>query len=276
MIEPIYNKEGITVYHGDCIEVLEQYQTTNVFDCIVTDPPYGIKYVSNMRKYKHLEIANDDTLFLPFERLTELLRNDSSMFIFFSHKVYLGEALMAQYVQRRLEQEISWIEANTNGEAVDSFIIQQRLKSAYIDINNFRSNFNLIVWAKPGGTMGNLEGDFGNAHELIGHFRKGNPKLQGWKRYSNIWEFSRTANNLHPTQKPVSVIQRILDCSTSEGDLVLDCFGGSGTTAIACKAMNRRCVIIEFEEKYCEVIINRLERMSQHEMFSDFDSSKYD
>lgn len=61
----------------------------------------------------------------------------------------------------------------------------------------------------------------------------------------------------HPTQKPLSVLERILQASTNEGDLVLDPFNGSGTTGIACKMMNRKYIGIDTDQSYLDLTINR-------------------
>jgi len=65
-------------------------------------------------------------------------------------------------------------------------------------------------------------------------------------------------NHLHPTQKPLDLITRLVKASSNENDLVLDPFGGSGTTALACKNENRNCISIELDETYCNIAENRI------------------
>lgn len=67
---------------------------------------------------------------------------------------------------------------------------------------------------------------------------------------------------VHPTQKPVELHMRILEDFSKEGDVILDCFGGSGTTLIACEQVNRKCLMMEISPEYCEIIINRWEKLS--------------
>ena len=117
-----------------------------------------------------------------------------------------------------------------------------------------------IIWVKdtPVFSMGRLDYDY--KHE---------PILYGWKQthhfYRNgeqdksVWEFARTENKLHPTMKPVALIVNALNNSTRENDLVLDIFGGSGSTLIACEQLNRKCFMAEIDPHYCDVIINRWE-----------------
>ena len=73
------------------------------------------------------------------------------------------------------------------------------------------------------------------------------------------------ANDLHPTMKPVALVERAVMNSSKRGDLVLDPFGGSGTTLIACEKTGRHARLIELEPKYCDVIIARWQEFSGKE-----------
>ena len=72
-----------------------------------------------------------------------------------------------------------------------------------------------------------------------------------------------TRARLHPTQKPVELHAHILEDFTQEGDIILDCFGGSGTTLIACEITGRRCLMMELSPDYCDVIINRYNTLTE-------------
>jgi DNA modification methylase len=73
-----------------------------------------------------------------------------------------------------------------------------------------------------------------------------------------VWEIKKPAKNaLHPTQKPVEVPERAIRNSSRPGSLVLDCFGGSGSTLIACERTGRVCRVMELDPKYCDVIVRR-------------------
>ena len=122
---------------------------------------------------------------------------------------------------------------------------------------------NVLIWVKNNWTAGDLEGDFGNQYECIAFMPKGNFKIKS-KRHSNIWNFDRLpADKLkHPTQKPTSIIRRLIKCSTNENDLVLDCFMGSGTTAVACKQLNRKFIGFEISKEYCDIAKERLKQQN--------------
>lgn len=83
------------------------------------------------------------------------------------------------------------------------------------------------------------------------------------ENYSTVIHEKRpTRSAEHPTMKPVNLIKRQIENSSKEGDLVLDLFGGSGTTLIACEEKRRRCRMMEYDPHYCDVIINRFEKLT--------------
>lgn len=77
-----------------------------------------------------------------------------------------------------------------------------------------------------------------------------------------IREKKNAINDLHPTMKPIKLLGKFLQNSSKKNDIVLDVFGGSGSTLIACEQLDRRCYIMEYDEKYCDVIIKRWETLT--------------
>ena len=90
------------------------------------------------------------------------------------------------------------------------------------------------------------------------------------KKYAFMWNgFIRDGDpelnrKIHPNQKPVELHTQILNDFTHEGDTILDCFGGSGTTLIACEITNRTCYMMELSPEYCDVIINRYNTLTEN------------
>jgi len=125
---------------------------------------------------------------------------------------------------------------------------------------------NTIIWVKNNWTAGDLEGDFGNQYECLGFLPKESFKIKG-KRFSNVWHFNRIPSHKlkHPTEKPLDLIMRIVQCSSNKGDLVLDPFMGSGTTAVASKQLERSFIGFELRKEYCD---KAQERLSQQTMQS--------
>ena len=80
---------------------------------------------------------------------------------------------------------------------------------------------------------------------------------------SDVWDFDRPIKSEeHPTMKPVALVARAVENSTNKGDVVLDLFGGSGTTLIACEQTGSQCRMMELDPHYCDVIIKRWENLT--------------
>lgn len=112
---------------------------------------------------------------------------------------------------------------------------------------------NMIVWNKksPGMGMG-----WRTQHELIMFAHRTKPKFDNHKGYGNVIECTRTGNELHPTQKPVEIIEKLLD-NTDWAHGVVDMFGGSGTTLIACEGMGQKSYLMELTPAFTDVIVKR-------------------
>lgn len=82
-------------------------------------------------------------------------------------------------------------------------------------------------------------------------------KFYGGFDQSTVWEAKRERDYVHPTQKPIEIVERALCNSTDRGDMVLDLFGGSGSTLIAAEKNGRTARLMELDEKYAQVIIQR-------------------
>jgi DNA modification methylase len=125
---------------------------------------------------------------------------------------------------------------------------------------------NMIVWDKVHMGMGMF---YRNTHELIitGYPRGERIKMRGKKTYgtvsdSNVWSFQRESKKQHTAQKPVELSARAISNSSAKGEIVLDLFGGSGSTLIACENTARKCRMMEMEPKYCDVIVKRWEEFT--------------
>lgn len=112
-----------------------------------------------------------------------------------------------------------------------------------------------IVWDKKSIGLGHA--NYRPQHEFIFYFKGG--AWYGDKAQSDVWYMSRgnTSAYVHPTQKPVELVERALSNSSKHGDVIIDCFGGSGSSLIACEKTNRHARLMELDPKYCDVIIKR-------------------
>lgn len=116
----------------------------------------------------------------------------------------------------------------------------------------------LVIWDKGNHTLSNS--DYMSMYEPMFYGWVNNHKFYGGKNGMDIWRIKRTAkNDLHPTMKPVELVEKaVLDGSAING-IVLDLFGGSGSTLIACEKQNRHARLMELDPKYCDVIVKRWE-----------------
>jgi len=222
MIEPYYKDPDcdITIYCGDCLEVMKQIPDKSV-DLVLTDPPYGIDYSRHISNGIHSKIANDTTLNWLDNTLNNtntLLKDNGSLYMF-----------------------CSW----------------HNVEVFKIAINKFFEIRNMLIWNKQGNGMGDLTTTYGSIYEICFYANR-SPQLLNGNRNCDMLTFSRSGNELHPTQKPIDLIKFLISKSSNETDLIMDCFLGSGTTAVACKQLNRRCIGIEISQKYCDIAVQRL------------------
>jgi len=194
-------------------------------DMVFTDPPYGISFQSNFREKtpQFARIANDSNI-LDIGSILWSFMADSSV----------------AYVCTRWDVYPQWL-----------------AQFAAFKIRN------CVVWFKRGGGLGDLDHTYSPNHEFIIVAHKGTVALQG-KRHADVWEIGRDSFNdyEHPTQKPVELAEFAIVNHSRSGDLVLDLFGGSGSTLIACEQTGRICYMSELDPKYCDVIVTRWEQFS--------------
>lgn len=116
----------------------------------------------------------------------------------------------------------------------------------------------LVIWDKGNHTLSNS--DYMSMYEPIFYGWVNNHKFYGGKNGMDIWKIKRTAkNDLHPTMKPVELVEKAILDGSQINAIVLDLFGGSGTTIIACEKNNRKARLMELDPKYCDVIVKRWE-----------------
>lgn len=217
----IYN--GIKLFNDDCFNTLKLINDKSI-DLVLTDPPYGMSFQSNNRKEKYEKIKNDDNLdWLPslVKEFKRVCKEDSHLYIW-----------------------CSW-------HKIDVF------KQEFEKLFKIK---NIIVWAKNGGGMGDLKGGYGGRHELCLFINNGKD-LNGSRDTDVIDKAYRTGNEFHPTQKPVNLMEYLIEKSSNKGDLILDCFSGSGSTAIACYNSDRRFIGSELDLKHYQ---NSLIRIKNH------------
>jgi len=186
-------------------------------DMVFTDPPYGYQYESNYQD-KYKMLKNDDRILDYLSSILQSLGTDCAIYSF------CGWQSLRQ-----------WLEYFVN---------------TGLDLKN------VIIWKKNNWSMGDLKGAYAGQYEIILYLVKGRKEING-RRDTDIWEFDREPPRLHPTMKPIALIAKALEKSSTRNDKVLDLFGGSGSTLIACEQLDRKCYMMELDPKYCDVIRRR-------------------
>ena len=132
----------------------------------------------------------------------------------------------------------------------------------------------LIVWDKGNHTLSNS--DYMSMYEPMFYGWVNNHKFYGGKNGMDIWRIKRTAKNeLHPTMKPVELVEKAIDDGSQVNGIVLDLFGGSGTTMIAAEKNNRHARLMELDPKYVDVIINRWQEFTGKEAILESTNQTY-
>lgn len=204
----------------------------NSVDLLFTDPPYNVDYVGKTKQ--SLKIKND--------------KMSDDKFIAFLQDAFLnGVRLMKPGAAFYIAHADSY-----------GFHFRYACQLAGLTVKQ------CLIWVKDQFVLGKQ--DYHWQHE---------PILYGWKdgaahkwltdrKQTTLWNFARPKRSTeHPTMKPVDLVEYAIKNSSSHGDVVLDLFGGSGTTLIACENLKRKCIMVEFDPKYCDVIIKRFENYTK-------------
>lgn len=210
---------------GDSIDLEQVKKLTGgaKIDMVFTDPPYGYQYQSNFRKKTPK---------------MEVIKNDD--------KILNVMPIITQLCEGWVFLCTTW---KVIGDWLNQFCVNRELT-------------NMIVWSKGGGGLGDLEHTFSTDYEII-LVSNGGQSITG-KRLGSVWEIMRDSvnNYKHPTQKPIQLPATAIENVSNPGDSVLDLFGGSGSTMMACEQLNRRCYMMEIDPHYCDVILARWEKLT--------------
>ena len=200
------------------IDAVEKLMKGQKADMVNTDPPYGISYQSNRRtKSAKFEVLKNDDVILDIAPVINAC-SEGWVFIWTTWKVI-----------------DKWLD-NTKGLGFPT---------------------NMVIWSKGGGGIGDLKKTFITDYEMALVFNRG-AGLTG-KRIGSVWKVGKdgATEYKHTTQKPVALAEEAIDKTTLPGAVVLDLFGGSGSTLIACEKSARACRMMELDPKYCDVIMQR-------------------
>jgi site-specific DNA-methyltransferase (adenine-specific) len=237
-MKPYYTDGKITIYHGDCVELMQQWCSTEPppdVDLVWTDPPYS----SGARRDADRQVRGG--------MLRSLEDPD-----WFSHDTMTswGFSWFVRVVLIQLRQLLA------EGCHLYLCIDWRQTPTLYgmLEATGFRVN-HCLVWDKAQIGMGAY---WRNQHENIVFASHGKPKEMGDRSQGSVLRCSPVSplSRLHPTEKPIRLVAQIL--AAVPWSCVLDPFMGSGPVLLAAKEMNRRAIGIEIEERYCELAAKRL------------------
>ena len=211
-------------------ETVELLMDGKKADMVFTDPPYGVSYTGGLQ-FKNGTVEKNNR---------EMIKND--------------DVDIYEDVFRILSQF-------SNG-ACYVWFAGTKAATLYNAAEKYGEIHALIIWVKNGG-YGALNANYKQKHEPCLYWKPKNAKLNfcGATTETTVWEVNKDGvNEYHPTQKPIALPAKAI--SNHDVETVLDLFGGSGSTLIACEQLNRTCYMMELDPKYCDVIIKRWEKFT--------------
>ena len=221
---------------GDAINInhLNLLMDNKKSDLVFTDPPYNVDYEGYTEE--NLTIKNDKMSDQDFKKFLLDVFSSYRMILKDGGSLYICHpSLYQREFQDSLEQS--------------GFSVRTQ-----------------IIWAKNTFAWGYGRYKFQHEPIFYAYIKGQTDPWYGDKTQSTLWQENKpAANKLHPTMKPVELISRGLQNSSKAGDIVIDLFGGSGSTMIASEKLGRRCFMMEIDPIYCDVIVKRWEEFTGKE-----------
>jgi DNA modification methylase len=208
-------------------DTFEKLMQGEMADMVVTDPPYNVAYKGKTKDA--LTIDNDS------------MSNDNFykfLYDFYSALTTAVKKGGAIYVWHAPSEIINFGKAMVDA----GWLLKQQL-----------------IWVKNSMVMGRQDYQWKHEPCLYGWLEGGSHKWYSDRKQTTIIEFDRPNRNAeHPTMKPIGLFAYQIENSSKPGDIVIDAFAGSGTTMVACEQLKRKARVIEFDPKYCQVIVDRM------------------
>ena len=236
---------------GDCLEIIKKILSGSI-DLIVTDPPYMIQYK---------DWDNKDMEFTKkwVKESFRVLKSTGSFYSFMGWQ-HSPEFKLLLDKYGTIRNWIIWERNKGRGAKYNFKSIREDI-FYYTKSKNF--TFNEQKKIRP--VIAPYKNEDGTPK---GWYVDEEGNRVRWTGVGNIWHYtspnwsSKLDKQCHPTQKPVALLERIISASSKENDTVLDLFSGSGTTAVACKRLNRNFIGMEMNKKYCKIAKIRLAKQN--------------
>lgn len=217
----------VEIVHGDCLKFMKKIDDCSV-QAIITDPPYGMSFVSGQRVVE--------------KKGFDGIANDERPFVWF---LYDGARILA---------EGGVLICFCRWDVAEAFRLA-------IEWSGLRV-IDQLIWDRVRHGMGDLKGAPAPQHDMMWLACKGKYTLPD-KRPTTVYRHQRVDGDkmVHPTEKPVPLMEHLIKDYTRPGDLILEPFGGSGSTGVAAWQQGRRCIMTEISETFVAVQRKRLEKL---------------
>lgn len=225
-------------------QALETLMGGGLADMVFTDPPYGVAIGDKNKLLNSVQ---------PSGRCTENIKNDKLS----TDELYTILVKAMVNVRNNCKDDACYYVTSPQGGEL-GLMMMMMMKDAGVPVRH------MLIWEKNSATfsLGRLDYDY--QHEPIFYtWTKSHHNYRKGDYRTTVWKYDKPRKcDLHPTMKPVELVANCLMDATREGDTVLDVFGGSGTTLIACEQLRRKCRMVELDPHYCDVIIARWEKLT--------------
>jgi DNA modification methylase len=222
-------------------ECVKKLMREELADMVFTDPPYGVSYAS---KNEFLNLKDKGNCCQTPIKNDHMNLEDTGDFVY---KAFCN-------IQKFLAKYSSYYITAPQGG--DLMMMMMMMQKAGIPLRH------CLIWVKNNHVLGRCDYNYKHEPILYGWVEKHHFYGQGEHKFST-WEIPKPLkNDLHPTMKPVALVVNAILNSTQKDEVVLDLFGGSGTTLIACEQTQRKARLMELDEHYCDVIIQRWENLT--------------
>lgn len=256
-----YNSSSHIIYHGDALEVLKTQIKDASIDLIFVDPPYNIgKKFSRFDDSWPSETAYVEWACKWIDECIRVLKPAGTMYLMTSTQAMPYFDL---YVRRKLTilSRITWSYDSSGVQAKKYYgSMYEPILHCVKDSNSYTFNADDIL----------MEARTGAKRSLI-DYRGEIPKPYNTKKVpGNVWYFPRVRYRMdeyeeHPSQKPEALLRRIILASSNKGDVVLDPFSGTFTTAAVAKTLGRKTISIESQEEYLKIGLRRVLGFNEHQ-----------
>ena len=229
---------------GDCLEVMDEIESGSV-DMVLADPPYGTTAC------KWDSVIPFDAM---WEQLNRIIKPNGAIVLFGSEP--FSSALRMSNI-KNYKYDWKWDKVIGSGFQVAKYKPMIRSEDVCIFGTGGKVNYYPIKIKRDKPIKGyavnnSLSNPLANADKKVRTYTHKNP--------TNILEFKKVKGTVHPTQKPVALMEYLIKTYTNEGETVLDFTMGSGTTGVACKNLGRKFIGIEMDEGYFDIASKRMEQ----------------